>query len=75
MSRILADLSRPQADWPCPHCATETEEKLMASQAFLIVSLPMFQFPVLYEEKPYPGFSLPPLFHIPRTALDASKSQ
>lgn len=70
MSRILADLSRPQAEWPSPHCASEAEEKMMASNAFLVVSLPMFQFPVLYEEKAYPGVGLPPLFHLPRSALE-----
>jgi hypothetical protein len=46
-----------------------TDIMMMMMMMMMIVTLPMFQWPVLYEEKPYPGVGLPLGFPMPRTGV------
>ena len=40
------------------------EEQALSEHGYLVINLPMFQHPVLYEEKPYPGVGLPIGFQV-----------
>lgn len=68
MSRVLSELSNqrrsqcwlPSSDSPASSAAADKEEMLFGS-AHLVLTLPIFHLPVLYEEKAYPGRDPAPL--------------
>lgn len=53
VNEVRAHLSDREAWFRAPH--TTRAERAMLTRAFLIVDLPTFEHPVLWEEKPYTG--------------------
>jgi hypothetical protein len=61
MARVLSELSTQRRSQGCLPSSSlaEAEEKEagLFQHAYLVVTLPIFHLPVLYEEKAYPGNS------------------